>query len=81
MKPITVLMPLSIFAAVMGCDTKDWESIGFQDGFAATVNTVCGFRATLVHGKYDNSKYAKGYALGSNAATLDVQRRGCDALR
>jgi hypothetical protein len=63
------------------CDSKDWESAGYQDGYAATVNTVCGIRATLVHGKYDNPKYAKGYSKGSNAATLDVRNRGCDSFR
>lgn len=77
-KPILLLTMMVVLA---GCDNKDWEQAGYGDGYAATVNTTCGFRATLVHGKYDNPKYAKGYARGANAGAADVQRRGCDALK
>lgn len=70
-----------VLLTLTACDSKNWESAGYQDGYAATVNTVCGFRSTLVHGKYDNPKYAKGYAQGSNAATVDVRNRGCDSFR
>lgn len=74
-----LLLTLGLLLA--GCDNKDWEQAGYSDGYAATVNTTCGFRATLVHGKYDNAQYAKGYARGANAGSADVQRRGCDALK
>ena len=77
-KPI-LLMVLGLMLA--GCDNKDWEQTGYGDGYAATVNTTCGFRSTLVYGRYDNPKYAKGYARGANAATVDVQRRGCGAFK
>lgn len=66
---------------ITGCDKKDWEQAGYVDGYAATVNTTCGFRSTFVHGKYENPKYAKGYARGANAAAVDVQRRGCSAFK
>ncbi len=70
-----------VIFSLTACDTKNWESAGYQDGYAATVNTVCGFRATLVYGNYDNPKYAKGYAEGSNAASFDVINKGCDFFR
>jgi hypothetical protein len=82
MQQITRISTLLLLTTLLlSCDSKDWESAGYQDGYAATVNTVCGFRATLVHGKYDNPKYAKGYAQGANAATVDVQRKGCESFR
>lgn len=77
-KPLLLLATALLLSA---CDNKDWESAGYGDGYAATVNTTCGFRASLVHGKYDNAKYAKGYARGANAAAMDVQSRGCDAFK
>lgn len=63
------------------CDSKDWEAAGYQDGYAATINTVCKFRTTLVHGNYDNAAYAKGYSKGANAGALAVAQQGCDKLR
>ena len=79
MKKLT--LGLFVLLTLTACDDKDWESAGYQDGYAATVNTVCAIRSTLVHGKYDKPKYAKGYAEGSNAATLDVRNKGCDSFR
>ncbi|MFN5588660.1 MAG: hypothetical protein ACK48P_02380 [Holosporales bacterium] len=67
--------------AVSACDSKDWYSAGYQDGYAATVNTACGFRSTLVHGKYDNADYARGYSQGANAGSLDVSSKGCEQLK
>jgi hypothetical protein len=62
------------------CDTKDWESAGYQDGYAATINVACDFRATMVHGKYDNADYAGGYSRGANAGALAVAKEGCENL-
>jgi hypothetical protein len=64
-----------------GCDSKDWEAAGYQDGYAATINTTCQFRTSLIHGKWDNEKYARGYARGSGApgpapSSSPVCRRG-----
>lgn len=64
-----------------GCDSKDWEAAGYQDGYAATVNTACKFRTTLVHGKFDDAKYAKGYSLGAQAGAAAVAQQGCDKLK
>jgi hypothetical protein len=67
--------------ALLGCDSKDWESAGYQDGYAAIVNTTCNFRANLIHGKWDNEKYARGYARGSGAGAAAVARDGCETLK
>jgi hypothetical protein len=80
-RTISLFLLTALLITLMGCDTKNWEDAGYGDGYAATVNTVCGFRSTLVHGKYDNADYAKGYARGANAGAADVKRRGCNALK
>jgi hypothetical protein len=72
---------LIMVVLVAGCDTKDWESAGYQDGYAATINTTCQFRATMISGKWDNASYAKGYSQGANAGAAAVASRGCDSLR
>jgi hypothetical protein len=64
-----------------GCDHKDWEAAGYQDGYASTINTTCQFRSSLIHGKWDNEKYARGYARGSSAGATAVARDGCERLR
>lgn len=66
---------------LLGCDSKDWEAAGYQDGYAATINTTCQFRASLIHGKWDNEKYARGYARGSGAGAAAVARDGCEKLK
>jgi hypothetical protein len=71
---------ICMFLFLSACDNKDWESAGYQDGYAATINTTCNFRATLVHGKYDNADYARGYSRGANAGTLAVAQKGCEQL-
>lgn len=63
------------------CDSKDWQAAGYQDGYAATVNTTCKFRASLVHGKFDDAGYAKGYSLGSQAGAAAVAQQGCERLK
>ncbi len=67
--------------ALSACDSKDWESAGQQDGYAATVNTTCNFRSTMVHGKFDNADYAKGYSLGAQAGAAAVASQGCARLK
>ena len=65
-----------------GCsESQDWESSGYQDGYAATLNTVCRFRSTLIYGKYEDSDYTRGYSYGANAASLDVSTKGCERLK
>ena len=65
-----------------GCsESQDWESAGYQDGYAATLNTVCGFRSSLIYGKYEDCDYTRGYSQGANAASLDVSTKGCKRLK
>lgn len=64
-----------------GCDSKDWESAGYQDGYATTINTTCNFRTTLIHGEFDKADYAKGYSLGSQAGATAVAQQGCERLK
>ena len=67
--------------ALVGCESKDWESAGQRDGYAATVNTTCKFRETMVHGKFDNADYAKGYSHGAQDGAAAVASQGCDRLK
>ena len=67
----------TVLLLLAGCDDTNWESAGYQDGYAATYNTACKIRATLIHGKWDNAKYSAGYGRGANAAALEVARNGC----
>lgn len=75
------LLLLSALVSVSACDSKDWKASGYQDGYAATVNTTCKFRATAVHGKFDNAEYAKGYSEGSQAGARAVAGQGCERLK
>jgi hypothetical protein len=79
MKDIAIVIVL--FMALAGCDSKDWESAGYQDGYAATINTACRIRATRINGDFDKASYAKGYSRGANAAALEIGRLECDAIR
>lgn len=63
--------------ALAGCDSKDWDAIGYADGFATTVSASCGRKAPAVDGRYDKFQYARGYARGAKAAAQDVQSKGC----
>jgi hypothetical protein len=80
---INLLLPLSgcIIGLLVACDSKDWEAAGYQDGYAATINTTCKFRASLIHGDFDNSKYAAGYSKGAQAGAAAVAQQGCDKLK
>ena len=80
-KYLTLAAVIICALLISACDSTDWESAGYQDGYAATVNTACEFRATLVHGDYDNADYAKGYSQGANAGSLAVAQQGCHNLR
>ena len=75
--PLMTCMALLLSA----CDSKDWQAAGYQDGYAATVNTTCKFRSTAVHGKFDDAEYAKGYSLGSQAGAAAVAQQGCERLK
>ncbi|VTY35595.1 Uncharacterised protein [Xylophilus ampelinus] len=75
------LILLTTLLALCACDSKDWESAGHQDGYAATVNTTCKFRATMVHGKFENAEYAKGYSRGAQEGAAAVARQGCERLK
>ncbi len=76
-------LPLMICMALLlaACDSKDWQAAGYQDGYAATVDTTCKFRSSMVHGKFDNAEYAKGYSLGSQAGAAAVAQQGCERLK
>lgn len=76
MKPLLYLGACLIFV-LTACDSKDWEAAGYGDGYAATINTTCNFRASLIYGKFDNKEYAKGYARGAQAGSLAVAQQGC----
>ena len=80
---INLLWPLigCIIGLLVACDSKDWEAAGYQDGYAATINTTCKFRASLIHGDFDNSKYAAGYSKGAQAGAAAVAQQGCDKLK
>lgn len=78
----TYIVPFCCAAALIAaCDTKDWESSGYQDGYAATVNTTCKFRTTLIHGKFDDADYAKGYSRGAQDGSSAVAQQGCERLK
>lgn len=70
------LLPL-----LVSCDSKDWEAAGYQDGYAATINTACKFRESLVHGKFDDAAYAKGYSRGARSGATAIATQGCERLR
>ena len=74
---------IGVFLLVLigGCESKDWEAAGYQDGYAATINTTCNFRASMIHGKFDNAEYAKGYSRGAQAGSITVARQGCESLK
>ena len=75
-----LLMPI-LCLHLTGCDRKDWEAAGYQDGYAATINKACAFRATMIHGKWEDSDYSRGYARGSSDGATSVAREGCDKLK
>lgn len=78
---LNCLMVVGLLPLAAACDSKDWEAAGHQDGYAATVNTACRFRATMVHGKFDDAAYAKGYSQGAQAGALAVAQQGCERLK
>lgn len=78
MRPLFGVLLISMLVA---CDSKDWEAAGYGDGYAATINTTCNFRSSLIHGKFDNSDYAKGYSRGAQAGSLAVAQQGCNRLK
>jgi hypothetical protein len=71
----------SLLLLLAGCESKDWEAAGFQDGRAATINTTCKIRGTLIGGDWDNAAYARGYSQGANAGAALIAEQGCDAFR
>lgn len=75
------LVVLMLTGLVVGCDAKDWDAAGYDDGYAATVSASCGFEAPLVDGRYDKFKYARGYARGAKAAEADVKSKGCASFK
>jgi hypothetical protein len=78
---LNCLFLVAMLTLAVGCDSKDWEAAGYQDGYAATVNTTCRIRATMVHGKFDDGDYARGYSQGAQAGALAVAQQGCDKLK
>ena len=79
---LTVLLhPLLQAQAAIHRLLEDWEAAGYQDGYAATINTACGFRASMIHGKFDDADYAKGYSRGSQAGASAMAQQGCEKLK
>lgn len=70
-----------VFGLLAACDSTDWEAAGYQDGYAATINTTCQFRATSIHGRFDNAKYSAGYSRGAQAGAAAVAQQGCAKLK
>ncbi len=75
------ILSIALLMLLNACDGKDWEAAGYQDGYAATINTACKIRATPVWGKYDTAAYAKGYSKGANAAAVEIGRLSCHGIR
>ena len=71
----------TLCVSTAACDSKDWAAAGYQDGYAATINTTCKFRSTLIHGEFDKAKYAEGYSKGAPAGALAVAQQGCAKLK
>jgi hypothetical protein len=76
-----ITLSILLLTLLSGCESKDWEAAGYQDGRAATINTTCKIRATLIGGQWDNAAYARGYSQGANAGAAAVAAEGCDAWR
>ena len=79
-----LLLSLIFITLLVACDpgdSEDWQAVGYQDGYAATINTACGFRTSIIHGKFDNHKYARGYSRGAQAGALAVSQQGCSRLK
>lgn len=72
---------ICLLALLAACDSKDWQAAGYKDGYAATINTACKFRESLIHGKFDDAAYARGYSKGANAGALAIAQQGCEKLR
>jgi hypothetical protein len=78
---LNCLLLAGLLPLAAACDSKDWEAAGYQDGYAATINTACGFRASMIHGKFDDADYAKGYSRGSQAGASAMAQQGCEKLK
>ena len=72
------IISVSIFLLCACEEGKDWEKVGYQDGYAATFNTGCSIRASIIHGKWDIHEYSKGYSKGAIAAAADIGRGMCN---
>lgn len=60
--------------------SSEWQERGRADGYAVVINAAqVPSRATAVWGTWDNPSYAKGYALGANAAVSEIRVKGCSA--
>jgi hypothetical protein len=79
--PASALVCLTASILLASCDSTDWRDVGYSDGYAATINTACKFRSTMIDGKFDNAEYAQGYSLGANAGAAAVAEQGCDRLK
>lgn len=76
----SALVVFILASAIAGCDSKDWDAVGYADGYATTVSASCQLEAPLVDGRYDKFQYARGYARGANTAADDIKRKGCASL-
>ncbi len=74
------LLILILAGVVAGCDSKDWDTSGYADGYSTAVSASCRLEAPLVDGRYDKFQYARGYARGAKAAAADIESKGCPNL-
>lgn len=75
MTPARGVAAALLLSALSGCtseaDREDRYGVGYRDGYAVGYNTTCEIRATLVEGAWDDPDYARGYADGQTAGTID----------
>jgi hypothetical protein len=73
-----LIISIFCFFIFQSCESTDWEDAGLGDGYAQTINTACGIRASIIHGKFDDKKYSKGYSRGAQLASYDISKFGCE---
>lgn len=70
---------LLVFLFVSGCSEEEGTTYdaGYDDGYAASYNTFCKIRMTVIWGNFDYPEYARGYAEGEVAGVSDAKRLAC----
>jgi hypothetical protein len=63
--------------ALVACEAEPGYDAGYSDGYAATYNTACNIRGTMIHGNWNSAQYSNGYADGANEAAIEVANGAC----